>query len=405
MTEWKEVTATDFCKEVTDGTHDSPKPVNKGKYLLTSKHLLEYQLDFDNAYQISQEDYEKVIARSKVEQHDVLFSMIGTIGTTHRVSISNVDFAVKNMGIFKMGGDEIKSKWLYYWLKTRKAKEYIHSTLSGTTQGYITLKALRYFPVLVPNDRLMKTIVSILSSLDDKIECNRKICANLEAQAQALFKNWFVDFAPFKNGKFVESELGMIPEGWRVGTLMDLGDVVGGATPSKSNPAYFTDKGIAWLTPKDLSNSNYKFTSRGEIDITEEGYKSTSTKLMPKGSVLFSSRAPIGYITIAKNEICTNQGFKSVVPKVAGTAYLYYFLKTNTAKIESMSSGTTFKEASGALMKSLPAVVPPQIQLDAFENTVKEIFSLQESLETENQRLSTLRDTLLPKLMSGEIKI
>jgi len=156
MSEWKEVIATDFCIEVTDGTHDSPKSVSMGRYLLTSKHLQEYQLDFANAYQISQEDYEKAIARSKVDQYDVLFSMIGTIGVTHRVSMANVDFAVKNMGIFKMGGDEIKSMWLYYWLKTRKAKEYINSTLSGTTQGYITLKALRNFPIQVPNEDLMK---------------------------------------------------------------------------------------------------------------------------------------------------------------------------------------------------------------------------------------------------------
>ena len=279
MSEWKEVIATDFCVEVTDGTHDSPKPVSKGRYLLTSKHLQEYQLDFANAYQISQEDYEKAIARSKVDQYDVLFSMIGTIGITHRVSMAKVDFAVKNMGIFKMGGDEIKSMWLYYWLKTRKAKEYINSTLSGTTQGYITLKALRNFPIQVPNEGLMKSITSFLSSLDDKIAVNRRICENLEAQAQALFKHWFIDFAPFldkpsgkaerKNGnfcanreqnetcfnsaevqpkitgkacKFVESELGMIPEGWRVGTLEELVDIKYGKDHKKLNegniPAY-----------------------------------------------------------------------------------------------------------------------------------------------------------------------
>ena len=126
---------------------------------------------------------------------------------------------------------------------------------------------------------------------------------------------------------------------------------------------------------------------------------------MPKGSVLFSSRAPIGYLTIAKNDICTNQGFKSVVPKYAGTAYIYYLLKTNTKRIESMSSGTTFKEASGSLMKSLAVIIPPKSIIDNYEASVVEIFKEQEVIEDESSRLSTLRDTLLPKLMSGQIKV
>ena len=366
--------------------------------------LVDYNNDFkDNFVYITEHAY-NFLGKSKLFGGEIIISNVGAnVGTVFKAPYLKKPMSLAPNAIcVKLKGN---NDFYYYWFKSRIGQYLLNSLVSGSAQPKFNKTHFKSMPIPVPPIHEQDRIASILSSLDDKIAVNKKICENLEAQAQALFKHWFVDFAPFKDGKFVESELGLIPEGWRVGTLMDLGDVVGGATPSKSNPAYFTDKGIAWLTPKDLSNSNYKFTSRGEIDITEEGYKSTSTKLMPKGSVLFSSRAPIGYITIAKNEICTNQGFKSVVPKVAGTAYLYYFLKTNTAKIESMSSGTTFKEASGALMKSLPAVVPPQIQLDAFENTVKEIFSLQESLETENQRLATLRDTLLPKLMSGQIKL
>ena len=220
-----------------------------------------------------------------------------------------------------------------------------------------------------------------------------------------MFKSWFVDFEPFKDGEFVESELGMIPKGWRVGILNELGDIVGGSTPSKAKAEYYTNDGIAWLTPKDLSISQRKFTSKGEIDITQEGYESCSTKLMPKGSVLFSSRAPIGYITIAKNDICTNQGFKSVIPKFAGTAFLYCFLKESTQEIENKATGSTFKEASGALMKSLPAIIPEKAVLDDFENLLSPLFYQQEVVEEENSLLSSLRDTLLPRLMSGELKV
>ena len=248
-------------------------------------------------------------------------------------------------------------------------------------------------------------IADILSKLDDKIENNRKINENLEQQAQALFKSWFVDFEPFRDQPFVESELGMIPEGWRVGTLSDIGEVVGGSTPSKSKPEFYTSNGIAWLAPKDLSVYCTKFISHGEIDITQAGYNSTSTKLMPKGSVLFSSRAPIGYISIAKNEICTNQGFKSVIPTYAGTAFIYYYLKMMTPEIENRSTGSTFKEASGSLMKSLETIIPPKAIMEEFEDMLRSVFAEQELLEDESHRLSHLRDTLLPKLMSGEIKL
>lgn len=226
---------------------------------------------------------------------------------------------------------------------------------------------------------------------------------NLEEQAQALYKSWFVDFEPFKEGEFVDSELGLIPEGWRVGTLSELGDIVAGGTPSKAKPEYYTNNGIAWLTPKDLSAKCNKFTAGGETDITEDGYRNSSAKLMPRGSVLFSSRAPIGYISIAKGDICTNQGFKSVVPTYAGTAYLYYWLCENTEAIEAQASGSTFKEASGSLMRSFPALVPEKSVIDSFEKELSPILNEQEILEEEINRAEQIRDSLLPRLMSGEL--
>lgn len=274
-----------------------------------------------------------------------------------------------------------------------------------SAQPGISVQTLSKQIVRLPSVSYQKKVSKIIKSLDDKIEVNKRINDNLEEQAQALFKSWFVDFEPFKDGEFVENELGIIPKGWRVGILSDLGEVVGGSTPSKAKAEFYTENGIAWLTPKDLSISNSKFTSKGEIDITQEGYESCSTKLMPKGTVLFSSRAPIGYITIAKNDICTNQGFKSVVPKNAGTTFIYCFLKASTPEIENKATGSTFKEASGALMKNLPVIIPEDIVLDHFEDMMKPIFKQQEIIEDESRRLAALRDTLLPRLMSGELKV
>lgn len=293
-------------------------------------------------------------------------------------------------------------KFLYYLLKTLPLSSF------GGGSAVPTLNRNHIHPLIVKfckNLTIQQKIANILSSLDDKIEVNRRINEQLEELAQALFKSWFVDFEPFKDGEFVESELGMIPEGWKVGELSEIGDIVGGATPSKSNEDYYTENGISWITPKDLSINKNKFIDKGETDITELGYSKCSAKLMPKGSVLFSSRAPIGYIAIAKKELCTNQGFKSVVPKYAGTAFIYFYLKNNVSNIESMASGSTFKEASGALMKSLKVIIPPSSLLQEYEERVSSIFNKQEYLEEEITHLANLRDTLLPKLMSGEIDV
>lgn len=318
------------------------------------------------------------------------------------VKLTKEDCFLTNLSIsVELDKGICNAKWFYY----NHLLNNLSFLNSGSAQPQITIDSLSKYLIRIPPIIIQRKIAGILSALDSKIENNNKINANLEAQAQALFKSWFVDFTPFKDQPFVDSELGPIPQGWKVGKLGDLGEIVGGSTPSKSKPEYYTTHGIAWLTPKDLSTSKAKFTSRGEIDITDEGYNSTSTKLMPRGSVLFSSRAPIGYLTIAKNEICTNQGFKSLVPNGAGTGFIYYTLRHLTPQIENRATGSTFKEASSTLMRSVETIVPPTSILNKFEELLRPILQFQEKKEEENQRLAALRDTLLPKLMSGEIKL
>ena len=214
---------------------------------------------------------------------------------------------------------------------------------------------------------------------------------NLEQQAQAFFQESFIDNAD--------------PE-WAIGTISELGTVIGGSTPSKSMPEYYTETGIAWITPKDLSINKSKFILHGENDITELGLKNSSATIMPAGTVLFSSRAPVGYIAIAAGEVSTNQGFKSIIPKPEiGTAFVYYFLKHNLPIIEGMASGSTFKEVSGSIMKSVPAIIPDTDTIARFNDFCTPIFAQQRILEKQNQSLAALRDNLLPKFMSGELDI
>ena len=181
MVEWQTIRADQFCFGITDGTHDSPKPQQEGRKLITSKHLKGHYIDFESANWISEADYQKVIARSAVEQWDILYSMIGTIGNTYIEKNPVVEYACKNMGIFKFNGNKDDAYWMYYYLKSPKAMEYIHSHLRGSTQSYVPLGGLREMPVPVPPLETRKKVISILHPIDQKIEANIAINDNLAA--------------------------------------------------------------------------------------------------------------------------------------------------------------------------------------------------------------------------------
>lgn len=343
--------------------------------------------DLDTTTQATSDKY----PRTLLHGGELIISVVGTIGKTAIVPKSfagcNLVRAVALIDI----EDKLISRWVKYYLESPYGKEYIHQNLNTTVQPTLNIKSLTDMLIPFYNRIYIEKSVSLLSGIDDKIALNNKINDNLEQQAETLFQNLFVDNAQ--------------PE-WKQGTICDLGSVVGGSTPSKSKPEYYTDSGIAWITPKDLSVNKSKFICHGENDITELGLKNSSANIMPEGTVLFSSRAPIGYIAIAAGEVTTNQGFKSIVPNSEiGTAFVYYFLKHNLPVIEGMASGSTFKEVSGATMKKVPAFIPDAETLNKFRRFCEPLFAQQKALEKQNESLAELRNSLLPKLMSGEIDV
>ena len=198
-----------------------------------------------------------------------------------------------------------------------------------------------------------------------------------------------------------------IPEGWREGTLDDLGRIVGGSTPSTEDPGNFTSHGTPWITPNDLSdNQGNKFISRGSQDVSDLGIKSASLKKYPIGTVLLSSRAPIGYMAIARTELTTNQGFKSFIPHDGySTAFIYYTVKGSLKTITQYASGSTFKEVSAGVLKTVKIVLPDLNVVEQFTDSVTSIFKRQDVLEQENQQLAQLRDWLLPLLMNGQVTV
>jgi len=329
------------------------------------------------------------------QRDDILYSEIRPQNRRFAyVDFSPIDYiASTKLMVIRAKKDVVSPKYLYYFLKnssTVAELQLLAETRSGTFPQ-ITFSEVANLTIPVPSLAVQEVIVQTMQCLEDKITCNEQINDNLEQQAQSYFQELFVDNAD--------------PE-WAIGTFSDLGTVVGGSTPSKAKPEYYTESGIAWITPKDLSINKSKFVSHGENDITELGLKNSSAAIMPEGTVLFSSRAPIGYIAIAAGEVTTNQGFKSVVPKPEiGTPFVYFFLKNTLPVIEGMASGSTFKEVSGSTMKNVPAVIPDAETLAKFSDFCAPIFAQQRILEEQNQSLATLRDNLLPKLMSGEIDV
>ena len=334
-------------------------------------------------------------ARRKASFGDILFSTVRPNQKHYGIIEAGTENLLVSTGFTVVTVDTTIADpyFIYYYLTQSSVIESLQAIAEQSTSTYPSIKPsdIEDIELDLPELETQKKIGSTLRMLDRKIALNEEINDNLEQQAQSYFQELFVDNAD--------------PE-WTTGTISDLGTVVGGSTPSKAKPEYYTESGIAWITPKDLSNNKSKFVSHGENDITELGLRNSSASIMPEGTVLFSSRAPIGYIAIAAGEVTTNQGFKSVVPKPEiGTPFVYFFLKNTLPVIEGMASGSTFKEVSGSTMKNVPAVIPDAETLAKFSDFCAPIFAQQRILEEQNQSLATLRDNLLPKLMSGEIDV
>ncbi|MGO2870231.1 MAG: restriction endonuclease subunit S [Staphylococcus equorum] len=308
----------------------------------------------------------------------------------------------------------VRKEFLYYVLIQNREK--LLQLSNGSVFNNLKTDIVKNFKVNIPSLKTQDVILRMITMIEDKLDLNKQIIANLEELSQTLFKRWFVDFEfpdengnPYKSsgGEMIDSELGEIPERWSLGNFENLGKIVGGGTPSKKVSEYYTkQKEIPWITPKDLSKNKNTYIYHGEQDITELGLNKSSAKLINKDSVLFSSRAPIGYIAIAGQEVTTNQGFKSIeVDKNINPYYVFFLLKYKLPIIEQTASGSTFKEISGKGMKSIPIILPIIETINKYGNIVESYFEKIKVLEKENQKLIQLRNTLLPKLMSGEIEI
>ncbi len=386
--EWKTIRADEFCSLVTDGTHDSPKPQAAGRKLITSKHLKGYYLDFESANWISSEDYEKVIARSSVEQWDILYSMIGTIGNVYLEKNPVVDYACKNVGIFKFGGNCNKAYWMYYYLKSPQAMEFIKAHLRGTTQLYVPLATLREMPVPVPDEEEMNKIVAILRTLDDKIQCSIKINDNLYDLVNTLYTKLFKD---------TDCEMT---------TVEDYVDCIySGGTPATSNMAYWNGN-LNWLSSGETRN---RFVISTEKTITQLGADNSSTKSAQKYDIVIASAGQgftRGQTSMLLLNTYINQSVIVLHAKKTVLPYLFWNLTNRYDDLRAISDSSSIR---GSLTtKMLSKLKIPKVEDSLILKFSEFAWSIIPQIENnliENKRLTDLRDSLLPKLMSGEIDV
>lgn len=338
----------------------------------------------------------------------------GSFGQVHFVK---EDFWPHNTAMFVSDFKGNEPYFLYYLLKSLDFSR----LNSGSAQPSLNRNYIYPVKLKAPKDyNSQRRIASVLANLDSKIELNNRINAELEAMAKLIYDYWFVQFdfpdekgRPYKSsgGKMVYNhELKReIPEGWGKVSLLEVGDIIGGSTPSRAKDEYFAKggEGTSWITPKDLSiHKGKKFISYGELDVTDAGRKSASLKIMPTGTVLLTSRAPVGYMAIAREPVTTNQGFKSIVPNDGfSTEYVFHTVQLYLPAIIKKATGSTFAEISSSTLKTIEIASPSKKLIDEFTVLAAPIFKKQDLLEQENQELASLRDWLLPMLMNGQVKV
>ena len=290
------------------------------------------------------------------------------------------------------------TRFLYYYLKTKGLWG------DGSAIPQITVPMIRKEKIYLPSLIIQKKISAILSSLDAKIENNNKINANLEAQAQALFKSWFVDFEPFQNGEFEDSELGRIPKGWKVESLNSFGSVICGKTPSKSVKKYYgTD--VPFIKIPDMHGKVFIIESEDNLSLL--GSESQINKLIPSYSLMVSCIATVGLVSINTKPSHTNQQINSIIP--SKSSYLFYLYETLRKKSDYIQNlgrgGTATLNVNTKTFSTIKIVKPSDHILSKYNSIIKPYYNIIESNLFENKTLSLLRDTLLPKLMSGEIEV
>jgi type I restriction enzyme S subunit len=333
-------------------------------------------------------------AKRLVKEEDIIYSLV----RPNQLHYGFIKFPQKNLVVstgfvtITCKKEILNPKFLYYYLTQNSVIEYLHTIAEASTSAYPSLKPIdiENLDIEIPSLEEQKRITSILSSLDEKIDLLHQENKTLEAMAETLFRKWFIE---------------EVKEDWKEGTLDDILSVKGGTTPSTKEPKYW-DGNIPWTSPKDVTTLNGIYLFDTERKITQEGLKQISSGLLSAGTLLMSSRAPVGVLAYAEVPLAINQGYIAIIDdKGYAKEFIYLWLKANMDMVHSYANGSTFMEISKSAFKSLGLLIPPKHIVDEFCDRIKPIFEKIKINELQIRTINKTKDNILPKLMSNEIKI
>jgi type I restriction enzyme S subunit len=404
---WETVRADVFCKSVRDGTHDTPKQAKSGYKLVTGKHIKNSQIDSSDAYYISEKDYIAINQRSKVEQWDVLMSMIGTVGEVAIVK-NHPDYAIKNVALFKTDGSELKGKWLAYYLCTQEALGHMTGNMKGSSQQFLSLKQLRALPVPVAPEKYMQRVIDILSAYDDLIENNQKQIKLLEEAAQRLYKEWFVDlrFPGHENVKIVDG----VPEGWMFRPFSEVFEYVRGK--SYTSKELSDVDGVLMVNLKNIRafggynrNAEKRFTGQFKDNQTL-----TAGEVVMGVTDMTQERRLVGHVALVPDmdePMTFSMDLIKIVPKLTDNLFIYsaFYYGGLSKQISPLANGVNVLHLKPEAMMGIEMLIPNTTIASLYRQQISPIMAQIELLQKQCDFAAEARDRLLPKLMSGELEV
>jgi type I restriction enzyme S subunit len=421
--EWRDVALAEVAAELTVGYVGpmASEYVDDGVPFLRSQNVEPLRINKNDLKFITPE-FHRRIKKSGLKPGDVVIVRTGKPGACSVVPDWLADANCSDLVIVRCG-DQLNNRFLAYYVNT-VASGHVAAHLVGAVQQHFNVGSARTLRLNLPSLAEQKAIAAVLGALDDKIELNRRMNATLEALARALFQSWFGDFDPVRAkldgrqpvsldpttaalfpNEFEDSELGHIPKGWTIKPVGEVVDCVGGGTPSTAEPKYWEGGTHHWTTPKDFSSLQAPVLLDTDRKLTDEGIAKISSGLLPAGTLLLSSRAPIGYLAIAATPVAINQGFIAMKCNArASNFFMLNWCQSNMVEIEGRATGTTFPEISKQNFRPIRVVLPPKELMAAFTAKVAPFYAQITANLHQSRTLAILRDTLLPKLLSGEIR-
>lgn len=418
MKEWKQTTLNEVAAIQTgpfgSQLHERDY-VQNGTPIITVEHLVNDRIQHSkDVPKVSDTDKQR-LKKYILKEGDIVFSRVGSVDRSAYVSNKENGWMFSGRLLrVRPHESKISAGYLHHWLTQKKIKAFVGKIAVGATMPSLNTALLGEIPVEFPPMPEQKAIAAVLSCLDDKIELLRQQNQTLEKIAQTLFKHWFVDFEfpnkngqPYKSsgGKMVDSEMGEIPEGWKTGVLREHIEIIGGGTPKTSITEYW-DGDILWFSVVDAPETSDVFVIDTEKKITKAGLNNSSTRLLPKGTTIISARGTVGRFALVAEPMTMNQSCYGIKGIHDFTDYFTYLLLRNAvAELQRNTHGSVFDTITRDTFKSINIAIPNPQAIELFEQTVTPLFNRILFNRHESQTLTTIRDRLLPKLMSGEVRV